>query len=203
LNTDCRISLLDVRPFTHWAAQAFTVHAVKMLSNTSIPGLVRVPYATSELPLDALAQPFAASTAILLGVVVVLSIVVSTSGKPKHPLANPPRWNQTTLSKRIEFLMNGRAILSDARKRYGKQPYRLIVDTGECLILPPEYAATIRNSMDLSFAKAIEKNFSGNVSGFEMYAVLLHEQRLVQNVVKDQLTKYLSTKQPTTRMTRS
>ncbi|KAI4638075.1 hypothetical protein J4E93_010544 [Alternaria ventricosa] len=46
--------------------------------------------------------------------------------------------------------------------------------------------------MDLSFAKAIEKNFSGHVSGFEMYAVLLHEQRLVQNVVKDQLTKYLN-----------
>ncbi|KAI4660219.1 uncharacterized protein J4E78_004919 [Alternaria triticimaculans] len=129
--------------------------------------------------------------AILLGLVAVLSVVVSTSGKPKPPLANPPRWYQTTLSKRIEFLKNGRAILGDARKRYGKQPYRLIVDTGECLILPPEYAATIRNSMDLSFAKAIEKNFSGHVSGFEMYAVLLHERRLVQNVVKDQLTKYL------------
>ncbi|KAH6860614.1 cytochrome P450 monooxygenase-like protein [Alternaria rosae] len=123
---------------------------------------------------------------------VVLWIAIGTSKKPKPPLANPPRWNQTTLSKRIEFLKNGRAILSDARKRYGKQPYRLIVDTGECLILPPEYAVTIRNNMDLSFAKAIEKNFSGHVSGFEMYAVLLHEKRLVQTVVQDQLTKYLN-----------
>ena len=52
--------------------------------------------------------------------------------------------------------------------------------------------------MDLSFAQAIENNFSGHVSGFEMYAVLLHEQRLVQNVVKDQLTKYLSKKQAST-----
>ncbi|KAI4947747.1 hypothetical protein J4E91_006570 [Alternaria rosae] len=133
--------------------------------------------------------------AILLGVMVVLWIAVGTSKKPKPPLANPPRWNQTTLSKRIEFLKNGRAILSDARKRYGKQPYRLIVDTGECLILPPEYAVTIRNNVDLSFAKAIEKNFSGHVSGFEMYAVLLHEKRLVQTVVQDQLTKYLKWKE--------
>ena len=161
-------------------------------------GLPQVPHAPSNLFLVSLAQSFPAMIAILLGLIGVLSVVVSTSGKPIHPLANPPRWNQTTLSKRIEFLKNGRAILSDARKRYGKQPYRLIVDTGECLILPPEYAATIRNSMDLSFAQAIEKNFSGHVSGFEMYAVLLHEQRLVQNVVKDQLNKYLSKKQADT-----
>ncbi|KAI2479959.1 cytochrome P450 monooxygenase [Pyrenophora tritici-repentis] len=46
--------------------------------------------------------------------------------------------------------------------------------------------------MDLSFAKAIKKNFSGHVSSFEMYAVLLHEKRLVQSVVQDQLTKYLN-----------
>jgi len=174
-----------------------------MLSNMSIDGLPQVPYAPSNLSLVSMAQSFPAMIAMLLGLIGVLSVVVSTSGKPKHPLANPPRWNQTTLSKRIEFLKNGRAILSDARIRYGKQPYRLIVDTGECLILPPEYAATIRNSMDLSFAQAIEKNFSGHVSGFEMYAVLLHEQRLVQNVVKDQLTKYLSKKQATTRILRS
>lgn len=34
--------------------------------------------------------------------------------------------------------------------------------------------------------------FSGNVHGFEMFAVLLHEKRLVQTVVMRQLTKYLS-----------
>jgi len=185
------------RSLTHWTTQPF---AVNMLTNTTIDGLPRVPYAASNLSLVSLAQSSPAMIAILLGLVAVFSIVVSNSKKPKPPLANPPRWNQTTLSRRIEFLKNGRAILSDARKRYGKQPYRLIVDTGECLILPPEYAATIRNSMDLSFAQAIEKNFSGHVSGFEMYAVLLHEQRLVQNVVKDQLTKYLSKKQTTTGM---
>lgn len=164
----------------------------------SISGLSRVPYAPPDLSLNALAQSFPAMMAILLGVMVVLWIAIGTSKKPKLPLANPPRWYQTTLSKRIEFLKNGRAILGDTRRRYGKQPYRLIVDTGECLILPPEYAAMIRNNMDLSFAKAIEKNFSGHVSGFEMYAVLLHEKRLVQTVVQDQLTKYLSKKQATT-----
>lgn len=92
---------------------------------------------------------------ISLGVMVVLSVVFMTSGKAKPPLANPPRWYQTALFKRLEFQHNGRAIMSEARRRYGKQLYRLITDTGECLVLPPEYAAMIRNSMDLSFAEAV------------------------------------------------
>ncbi|KAI1523421.1 cytochrome p450 [Pyrenophora tritici-repentis] len=171
----------------------------------SNPGLSRIPYALSDLSLDgcplgvfntsnsnlpialpsfnkslspdALLQSFPAMMAISLVAMVFLSVVVM---------------NSDYFVERIEFLQNGRAILSDARKRYGKQPYRLIVDTGECLNFPPEYAVTIRNNMDLSFAKAIKKNFSGHVSSFEMYAVLLHEKRLVQSVVQDQLTKYLN-----------
>ncbi|CAN9459369.1 unnamed protein product, partial [Alternaria alternata] len=47
--------------------------------------------------------------------------------------------------------------------------------------------------MDLSFAEAVVRMFSGHVHGFEMFAVLLHEKRLVQTVVMKQLTKYLNT----------
>ncbi|CAN9246071.1 unnamed protein product [Alternaria alternata] len=159
----------------------------------SIPGPSRIPHIPPEPSLDALVQSLPAMVTISLGVMVVLSVVVMTSGKSKPPLANPPRWYQTALFKRLEFQQNGRAIMSEARRRYGKQLYRLITDTGECLILPPEYAATIRNSMDLSFAEAVVRMFSGHVHGFEMFAVLLHEKRLVQTVVMKQLTKYLNT----------
>ena len=123
--------------------------------NMSIPGPSRIPHVPPEPSLDALVQSLPAMVTISLGVMVVLSAVVMTSGKSKPPLANPPRWYQTALFKRLEFQQNGRAIMSEARRRYGKQLYRLITDTGECLILPPEYAATIRNSMDLSFAEAV------------------------------------------------
>ncbi|KAL1796185.1 hypothetical protein ACET3X_004725 [Alternaria dauci] len=138
-------------------------------------------------------QSLPAVLTISLGVMIVLSFVVTTSSRSKPPLANPPRWYQPALFKRLEFQRNGRAILNEARKRYGKQLYRLITDTGECLILPPEYAGMIRNSMDLSFAEAVVDMFSGNVHGFEMFAVLLHEKRLVQTVVTKRLTKYLYT----------
>ena len=121
----------------------------------SIPGPSQIPHVPPEPSLDALVQSLSAMMTISLGVMVVLSVVVMTSGKSKPPLANPPRWYQTALFKRLEFQQNGRAIMSEARRRYGKQLYRLITDTGECLILPPEYAATIRNSMDLSFGEAV------------------------------------------------
>ncbi|KAH8637760.1 hypothetical protein IG631_05530 [Alternaria alternata] len=121
----------------------------------SIPGPSRIPRVPSEHSLDELVQSLPVVMTISLGIMVVLSVVVMTSGKSKPPLANPPRWYQTALFKRLEFQQNGRAIMSEARRRYGKQLYRLITDTGECLILPPEYAATIRNSMDLSFAEAV------------------------------------------------
>jgi hypothetical protein len=121
----------------------------------SIPGPSRIPHVPPEPSLDALVPSLPAMMTISLGVIVVLSFVVMTSGKAKPPLANLPRWYQTALFKRLEFQQNGRAIMSEARRRYGKQLYRLITDTSECLILPPEYAATIRNSMDLSFAEAV------------------------------------------------
>lgn len=47
--------------------------------------------------------------------------------------------------------------MNEARKRYGKQPYRLIVDSGEVLILPPAYSVTIRNEINLSFSKTMDK----------------------------------------------
>lgn len=122
----------------------------------SATGSSQTPHSPLEPPLDALLQSFPAIITISLGIVVVLSFIAIT-GKSKIPLANPPRWNQITLSKQIEFLKNGRAIMNEARKRYGKQPYRLIVDSGEVLILPPAYSVTIRNEMNLSFSKTMDK----------------------------------------------
>jgi hypothetical protein len=123
----------------------------------SIPGPSQTPHALFEPSLGALVQSLPALTTTSLGIVVVIISFVAMTGRSKAPLANPPRWNQFTLSKRFEFLQNGRAIMSEARKRYGKHPYRLIVDTGEVLVLPPAYSVTIRNEMDLSFGKLIER----------------------------------------------
>jgi hypothetical protein len=54
-------------------------------------------------------------------------------------------------------MKDGRKTIHDARKRYGRQPYRVLTDTGELLVLPPDYSITIRNENGLSFGTAIEK----------------------------------------------
>lgn len=47
-----------------------------------------------------------------------------------------------------------REILAKARDLFPNEPFRLITDWGEVLILPPEFADEIRNDPRLSFSKA-------------------------------------------------
>lgn len=107
-------------------------------------------------PLDAITQSFPLVITISLGIVALLSFIIFTGGS-KLPLANPPRWHQTVLIKRLEFLKDGRGTLDEARKRFGKQPYRLLADFGEVIVLPPDHSITIRNENSLSFGKSIER----------------------------------------------
>ncbi|KAF5024595.1 hypothetical protein F66182_3358 [Fusarium sp. NRRL 66182] len=53
-----------------------------------------------------------------------------------------------------QFVQSSKAVLSEARERYGQEPFRLLTDWGELLILPPRFADEIRNDNRLSFAKA-------------------------------------------------
>nr|GFC97944.1 hypothetical protein [Tanacetum cinerariifolium] len=88
---------------------------------------------------------------ISLAVVALVSLVIITSNKSKVPLANPPDRFQTVFSRQVEFMTHGLEVIENARKRYGKQPYRLITNVGEQLVLPSLYAQTIRNEKALHF----------------------------------------------------
>ena len=116
----------------------------------------QAPLSLSDPPLDAITQSLPLVITISLGIVVVLSFIAFT-GRSKLPHANPPRWYQTGLVKQFEFMKDGLRTLTEARKRFGKQPYRLIADYGEVLVLPPDYSLMIRNENGLSFSKSIEK----------------------------------------------
>jgi hypothetical protein len=47
-------------------------------------------------------------------------------------------------------------ILTEMRKRFGNEPYRLLTEAGDVLILPPSYAQVIRNEKGLSFSRTLE-----------------------------------------------
>ena len=90
-------------------------------------------------------------TTVSLGVVALISLVVIVSNKSKFPLTNPLDRFKTAFSRQVEFITHGLEVVENARKRYGKQPYRLITNVGEMLVLPPSYAQMIRNEKALHF----------------------------------------------------
>ncbi|RMZ71446.1 ent-kaurene oxidase [Pyrenophora seminiperda CCB06] len=159
----------------------------------SIPRSSHTSKHLGEISMDTISHSSLVITTITLVAVTLISFAVFTN-RSKYPLANPPRWFETRLTKRLEFMKHGPAIIEDARKLYGNQPYKLLTDLGECFVLPPPYANIIRNEKDLSFSKAIYSDFNADVHGFEPFGGLEHQKRIVQAVTKKQLTKYLSKK---------
>ena len=45
--------------------------------------------------------------------------------------------------------------MADARALYPKQPFRIVTDVGEVLVLPPELADEIRNEPSLDLSQAV------------------------------------------------
>ncbi|EUC27383.1 hypothetical protein COCCADRAFT_41880 [Bipolaris zeicola 26-R-13] len=77
-------------------------------------------------------------------------------------------------------------------KRYGKYPFRLITGGGEVTVFPPEYANLIRNERRLLFTKAFANDLSGHIYGLKPFLAFSNPKRVMQNVAKNQLTKYLN-----------
>ncbi|KAK2037422.1 cytochrome P450, partial [Colletotrichum somersetense] len=71
------------------------------------------------------------------------------------------------------------------------QPFRVISELGEMLILPPSMANDIRNDEKLSFAEYMKESICADISGFEPF----HEatrSTLLSDMVKTKLTQSLS-----------
>ncbi|KAF9773798.1 hypothetical protein IL306_008326 [Fusarium sp. DS 682] len=108
------------------------------------------------------------------------------------------------------FVKLSREILAKARSLFPDEPFRLMTDWGEVLILPPEFADEIRNDPRLSFSKAamqvsnrnpaprpsqtelvaVQDNHAG-IPGFETVALVGRDDQLIQKVARKQLTKHL------------
>ncbi|ORX99697.1 cytochrome P450 monooxygenase-like protein [Clohesyomyces aquaticus] len=113
--------------------------------------------------------------------------------RSQYPLANPPRRWKPHVFARLDFLKHGAEILSQASKKFAGQPFRLITELGETIVLPPSYAHEIRNEEGLSFGMAASKDFHGNLPGFEPFGMLAHDAQIMQAVARKQLTKFLNT----------
>ncbi|CAG1989494.1 unnamed protein product [Fusarium graminearum] len=107
------------------------------------------------------------------------------------PLANPPKTLFGTGKTTRSFVKLSREILAKVRDLFPNEPFRLITDWGEVLILPPEFADEIRNDPRPSFSKAAMQDNHAGIPGFETVALVGREDQLIQKVARKQLTKHL------------
>lgn len=121
--------------------------------------------------------------------------VVAKSGD-KWPVLNPTGFEIIGMKRRMEFANSAGNLIEKGRQMFPQQPYHMITDTCDLLILPPKFVDGIRNNPDLDFTQSIVEDFHASIPGFEPFRDG-REDDLTKIVVKKQLTKLLSKNQST------
>ncbi|KAK1843837.1 cytochrome p450 [Colletotrichum chrysophilum] len=102
-------------------------------------------------------------------------------------------WILTTFRRvksRLDFMKNGMSTLKKEVERHPSQPFRMPTDLGEVTVLPPDYAAYLRNLTDLDFREAITKEFHRHLPGFAAFGIVKHPAHILQSVARKQLTQH-------------
>ncbi|KZL84776.1 ent-kaurene oxidase [Colletotrichum incanum] len=111
----------------------------------------------------------------------------------KLPHINPrPMFDFFSRRQKLDFLSNARKLLDNGRRKFPGQPYRLMTDVGETVVVPSEFVHDIRNEPGLSFLKAFANNFHPHLPGFEGFAAGNRPDELFQLVIKKHITKLLN-----------
>ena len=75
---------------------------------------------------------------------------------------------------------------------FPQQPYHMITDTCDLVILPPQFRSGFGMIRDLNLKLSLTEDFHANLPGFQPFRDG-REDELSKSVVKKQLTKLLST----------
>nr|WEP24415.1 cytochrome P450 [Curvularia sp.] len=132
------------------------------------------------------------STVLLFGMIATFALVVSKSNSKSFPHANQPGSLRPIFTKQSEAVQHGIEIFKKAKKQFGDNPFRMITNNGEALILPSRFVNVIRNEENLSFADAIARDFSAHLPGLTTFGILTHKSQVLQNVARKPLTKLLN-----------
>ncbi|KAI0003165.1 cytochrome P450 [Xylariaceae sp. FL0662B] len=134
------------------------------------------------------------SSYVLIGFMAMITayVWISSNNHLKGvPLINPPGFFSNTEAKKL-FMTSAESLIAQAREKYPNQPYRLMTDTGEMIVLPPRFIDEIRNESGLSFADAMEEARihvrPSNLDGFEPIGSLSNDQ-VLQAVVRKHVAK--------------
>ncbi|KAL3471720.1 cytochrome P450 [Aspergillus californicus] len=113
---------------------------------------------------------------VVLLVTTVLTLLFFAYARGENPLAGIPLvteksfWDFTGRKAKASFAANARAVIKSGFDKVGSSnPFRILSDQGEMLILPPGLANDIRNIEALSHAEFMKESTCAEVPGFEPY----------------------------------
>lgn len=119
------------------------------MASQSVSGLIG---SVVDRPFDL--QPDRLLVFVLLALVALFFRPTSrTKQKSDFPLLNPVRWYELKIVKQVLFLFNGIDELARARDSSEGNPFRLLTNSREIIVLPPSYAEALNTEDRLSFAK--------------------------------------------------
>ncbi|KAI1149500.1 cytochrome P450 [Nemania diffusa] len=109
------------------------------------------------------------------------------------PILNAPgRFDMGNSLAKLDFLARAASLLKTATSQFTETPVRIATDTGNLIVLPPNYLAQeIRNEPNLSFFASSEEDFHGRLPGFEPFNAEKAAGMMLK-VTRNQLTKYLT-----------
>ncbi|KAM0281161.1 hypothetical protein ACHAO9_010849 [Fusarium lateritium] len=109
----------------------------------------------------------------------------------KWPVLNPTGFEILGIKRRMEFAKDAGDLIEKGRQVFPQQPYHMMTDTCDLLILPPKFVDGIRNNPDLNFTESVVEDFHASIPGFEPFRDG-REDVLTKTVVRKQLTKLLN-----------
>lgn len=130
--------------------------------------------------------------ALAVCIAYLANILFSQAGDP-FPYCNPPKRLDFLAIQSKKFFHNyARSLLSDGKAKYPGRPFRMMTTEGDIIMLPPQVSREIRNEPGLDMMQAVADRFHAHLPGFEPFRAGSTADRLVQKVVRKQLTKMLS-----------
>ncbi|KAI1322691.1 cytochrome P450 [Xylariaceae sp. FL0255] len=125
----------------------------------------------------------------VIGVTILLSLIYGyiTADRPHSAF---PVISVNGKSPLWSWMLHGPEVVKEGLKRT-TGPFQVITGTGPRIVLPNKYADEIRNSPELNFPKAFQKEFMVNYPGFEPHKHSLQTDYLIQDTVRIKLTQSL------------
>ncbi|KAL2879107.1 hypothetical protein SGCOL_005527 [Colletotrichum sp. CLE4] len=119
---------------------------------------------------------------------IVLAYALGDHGA-KLPEINPLKPFEFSNSRRIlEFYQTSKELMLKGRAKFGENPFRLMTEWGNVLVLPPTFIQELRSDPNLAFVEPARDDSHGYIPGFEPF----DGDNSISRVVTKYLTKALT-----------